>query len=98
LETRKWGRGDVFRHIGMIYDRQNKLCKKHGIKLVKENASMVYASKREYLKLIDVAGFSMIVIETSKGVKHTLYVRKNRIFEEDHLNERVWFRSTDKRS
>ncbi len=98
MKARKWGRDDVFRHIGMIYDRQNKLCKEHGIKLVRENGKSVYSSKREYLRLVDAAGFFVIVTESPKGVKHTIYVRKNRIFEEDHLNERVWFRSTDKRS
>lgn len=98
MRARKWGRDDVFRHIGMIYDRQNKLCEKHGIKLVKEGAKNVYASTREYLKLINLAGYFPVVIEDSKGVKQTLYVHRNRIFTEDHLNERVWFRATNKRS
>lgn len=98
MRARKWGRDDVFRNIGWIYDRQNKLCKKHGIKLVKEGAKSVYASTEDYLKLIDVAGYFPFVIEDSKGAKRTLYVHKNRIFEEDHLNERVWYRATNKRS
>ena len=98
MRARKWGRDDVLRHIGMTNQRQNKLCKEHGIKLVKEGAKFVFVNTKEYLKLINAAGYFPVVIEDSKGVKQTLYVHRNRIFQEDHLDERVWFRATNKRS